>query len=497
MDSFIFRASRKRKFFTVAAVTIAAVLMVLTGTKNVLAASFNPSNLASNADFIGVDSMSTGDIQSFLNGRGSCLKDYSQDGRSAASIIHDAAHGHGDASGSFGGITINSSTGTVNPGTLLVTLQKEQSLITDPSRCVDDVLRKSMGYGCPDSGGCNSKYAGFTKQVEWGAWQLRYNYERAAGHGFSNYQVGEDFCFDDYNGTHCGKFDNRATASLYRYTPHVYNGNYNYWNLFYNVYRFQVPAYAHTVAYQSGYPALARGQASKFILRVKNTGTQTWRRGKVNLATSHGRDRISPFLREGGNPSGWISSNRIAFKESSVAPNRTATYEFYMQVPRNMAGGSYNEYFQLVADGAGWMRDYGIYWRITVPPPTPSYAYSFVSQNRYPVLSRRGSYKFVVRIKNTGTKTWRKNKVNLGTSHGTDRVSAFIRGGGNPSGWISSNRIAFKESSVARNGIATYEFYMKVPSNMPSGVYNEYFQPVAEGIGWMRDVGIYWRVRVR
>jgi len=470
-----------------------AITLMLFSTQT-KASGFNASNLVSNVDFVDIGGMSTGGIQDFLNSRNSCLKNFSEGGRSAASIIYDAAHGHGDASGSFGGITINTSTGTVNPEVLLVTLQKEQSLITDPGRCTESVLRKAMGYGCPDSGGCSSKYAGFTKQMEWGAWQLRYNYERSSGHGYSNYQVGQSFCFDDWNGQHCGRFDNRATAALYRYTPHVYNGNYNFWNLFHNTYQFQRPAYSHRYTSQNGDPTLRTGQSYKFTLRVKNTGTSTWRRGRVNLATSKGHDRISGFLREGDGPSGWISPNRIKFTQSTVAPNAYATYEFYMEVPRGMPPGQYREYFQLVADGVGWMEDYGIYWNITVPS---QYSYQYISQNSNPTLRKGRSYKFTLRVKNTGQSTWRRNKVRLGTSRDHDRISSFLREGGNPSGWISGNRIQLKESSVAPNAYGTFEFYMKVPNNMSAGSYREYFQVVADGVGWLQDYGIYWQIRVR
>lgn len=196
-----------------------------------LASGFDSSQLISDGNFTGVDDFSQSDIQNFLNEQGGFLATYSENGRTAAKIIYDAAHGVGDASGDFGEISINTTTGTVSPAVLLVTLQKEQSLITRTTAS-QAVLDTAMGYGCPDSGGCNPAYQGFTKQVENAAWQLRYNYERAQGHGFGDYQVGQSFCFDDYNGTHCGNYGNRATASLYRYTPHVYNGNYNFWNLF-------------------------------------------------------------------------------------------------------------------------------------------------------------------------------------------------------------------------------------------------------------------------
>jgi len=351
------------RYFVVALVA----LLVLLLPNTLRAADFNANNLISDSDFVNINAMSVDRVQNFLNSRGSCLSGFSENGRSAAQIIYDAAHGYGEASGSINGININTSTGTVNPGVILATLQKEQSLISDPSRCTANVLVKAMGYGCPDAGGCNPKYAGFTKQVEWASWQLRYNYERAQGTGFSDYQVGQGFCWNDWNGTHCGTFDNRATAALYRYTPHVYNGNYNFWNLFHNTYRLHIAAYSYSIVSQNDYPTInVGGGGYKFSITVRNTGSQTWQRHVVNLGTSRDRDRVPSFLREGGDPSGWISANRVVMKEASVAPGNTATYEFYMKAPSGMSPGVYREYFQLVADGIGWMTDYGIYWDVRV-----------------------------------------------------------------------------------------------------------------------------------
>jgi len=340
------------------AVLVVAVLMLPKSAS----AGFNSSNLIPDGTFININRLDVGGIQRFLESKNSYLKNFSEGGRSAAQIIYDASHGRGDAAGSINGITINGSTGTVNPQVILVTLQKEQSLISKTTRD-DNALRKAMGYACPDSGSCNPNYAGFTKQVENGAWQLRYNYERAQGRGFGDYQVGQNFCFDDWNGTHCGRFDNRATASLYRYTPHVYNGNYNFWNLFFNTYRFNNLEYSHTIVGGNAYPTLSQGQAYNFRVTVKNTGTSTWRRDRVNLATSRGKDRISAFTREGNGPSGWIAANRIRFEQTTVAPGSNATFSFWMRND-GVSPGTYREYFQLVADGITWMEDYGIYWDV-------------------------------------------------------------------------------------------------------------------------------------
>lgn len=630
--------------------------VIFDDTRVAKAADFNANNLIDDSKFVDVNSMSISDIQYFLEQHGSFLKDYSENGRSAAHIIYDAAKGWvGDAGGSWGGgvINIDSSTGTVSPKVILVTLQKEQSLITRTSQN-DAALRTAMGYGCPDSGGCNSTYAGFTNQVNWASSQLRYNYERAYGHGYSDYQVGQTMTFsntlDPYNppANQDVHIDNRATASLYRYTPHVYNGNYNFWKLYDNyfdnpvspakeldayissqstnptealepgeTYTAQVKYYnkgttnwypnefhlgttdsqdrisifnggsgwqspngqknriymvegnadpgnvatfnfefkapdtrpATTTTYRecfkpvkdSGNPSgwfddntkvcfnipvkgldqtyhyqyvsqspsypdyttLRPGESTTFELVVKNTGESTWTKDTVRLATDRGRDRI-PFYTRGD---GWRSTgdgNRILMQEDSVAPGSEAHFRFSFTLPSNTQGGTYREYFRLVADNIGWMEDYGIYWDIKVPSVTARFNAEWQSQNRAdsptaePITLTRGqTYNFTVSFKNNGLDTWTQDVVHLGTSHGRDRISSFTGYNEGLYGWVSNNRIKMEQSSVAPGATATFSFDLKVPDNMPTGEYKEYFQPVAEYITWMQDHGVYWRIKVQ
>ena len=163
--------------------------------------------------FITTNALTPSEIQAILVKNGSFLKDFKEGGRSAAQIIWDAAHGHGDASGTISGISVKN---TVSPVAILANLQKEQSLVTMRTRN-DGSLNAAMGYACPDSGGLDPKYKGFTKQVENGAWQMRYNYERASGHGFKDYQVGKTIKIDGK----AVKLTSRWQSAMYRYTPHA------------------------------------------------------------------------------------------------------------------------------------------------------------------------------------------------------------------------------------------------------------------------------------
>lgn len=241
-------------------------------------------NTVPDGDFIDINSMSVADIQSFLASKGSYLTNApaSQlgdraNGRSAAQIIYDAAHGAGEASGTLKGIVINSQTGSVSPRSLLVTLQKEQSLVTR-SDYNQNALNKAMGYGCPDSGGCDARYNGFTNQVEWAAWQLRYNYE-AAGKDVSwwnsNY-AGQSAYYRGYSRSHNWSggdtyivtYRNQATAALYRYTPHVGYGNYNFWQLMINWF---------------GIPPISLG-GGQLIINDTETVVQTTYRSHIRIA---------------------------------------------------------------------------------------------------------------------------------------------------------------------------------------------------------------------
>jgi hypothetical protein len=227
----------------------------------------NYNQLISDGDFTDVNSMSLTDIQNFLASQGSDLATLDPsllgngaNGRKAAQIISDAAHAADSASSGTAQntcITNNSANcsagttviiGTVSPKVLLVTLQKEEGLVTgwkyDSSQNTN--LNSAMGYGCPDSSqyGCpdsrHPEWAGFSNQVGWAAWQLRWNFEMSKANNsiVSPFIVNNQLPNMTYNLADLGlsgsvtvNLSNNATASLYRYTPHLFNGNYNFWKL--------------------------------------------------------------------------------------------------------------------------------------------------------------------------------------------------------------------------------------------------------------------------
>ncbi len=121
--------------------------------------------------------MSAASIQAFLNAqvptcqRGyTCLRNYKQTTRTLAADPMCAKYA---GATSETAATIIYKVGRacgVNPQVLLVTLQKEESLVTDTWPGADQ-YRKATGYACPDTTPvCDSTYNGFFNQVYKAAW---------------------------------------------------------------------------------------------------------------------------------------------------------------------------------------------------------------------------------------------------------------------------------------------------------------------------------------
>lgn len=212
----------------------------------VSAAGFKPGNIISDAVMANYNSMTVAEIQAFLTSKNPCNnRDYNAyvqqsnqypsvkwhwtgtpsnghfvciseerfgdgtvigEGQTAAEIIYNAAQDN-----------------KINPQVLLVLLEKEQSLISDPIPHSGQ-YRAATGYGCPDTAACDSKYYGFKNQVYRAAELFRYTLD----HGYYAYPEKTRGVYVAYNpSSSCGRsevyIENRATAALYRYTPYQPN----------------------------------------------------------------------------------------------------------------------------------------------------------------------------------------------------------------------------------------------------------------------------------
>ena len=197
--------------------SILAVLVAFSSTPTpVFAFEFTPNYVISDAEMTDADSMTKAQIQAFLDAYGTLgsrsFEDVDGATKPSSQIIFDAANRNG-----------------ISPKVILVTLQKEQSLVDDTSP-KQSQLDWAMGYGICDS--CNheteaaQRFKGFAKQVNSATLQFVEGYMAdlvAFGKTVAGYGPGVTVAVDDILLTPA----NNATAALYTYTPHTH-GNANF-----------------------------------------------------------------------------------------------------------------------------------------------------------------------------------------------------------------------------------------------------------------------------
>lgn len=367
---------RKTLYNLVVGLLILALFPIYLMSSVLKAKAFDASNLISDAEFINWTTLDAGGVQAFLNTRGGTrLRTFSEGGRSAAQIIADAARSNG-----------------ISPYVILATIQKEESIV-DSNYNFDYRVVWAMGYGVCDSCSLDdpnvAKYRGFTNQIDNGTWQLKRNYSYWAVNG-SDWHVGKTMIID---GTAI-RFANRATSSLYRYTPHLH-GNQNFYNIYNNYKNFKYSGKFDKSSYKadlikaklgkiakvgktqkdvvdktklisskttSSSPAaydaqlvtkvepsvLQPGQSYTIYAYFRNTGSTIWSNSGPNpvyLGNSSPRDRSS--LLTGGNI-------RWRMLTSSVAPGRVGIFSISVTAPQI---GSYTERFQPLSEGVTWFGD--------------------------------------------------------------------------------------------------------------------------------------------
>jgi hypothetical protein len=141
----------------------------------------------------------------------------------------------------------------------------------------------------------------------------------------------------------------------------------------------------------------------------------------------------------------------------------------------------YREQFRLVAEGAGWLNDLGLFCDVVVVPSAQWLAADATLVTN-PRLTPGSTGRIVVQLRNVGTSTWRRdgpNAFRLGTDEPRDRGSPLY----DPRSWLSPNRIAMVESEVAPGGLATFNVTIVAPT--AEGGYRETFAPVVDGVTWL------------
>lgn len=227
--------------------------------------AFDPGLIISDPVFYDFGTMSVGDIQKFLDSRvetcradstgPACLKDYREDilERAAETGRCNAIKPKTQATAAEIIYTIANACG-INPKVLIVTLQKEQGLVTS-TKPTAYMYRAAMGYGCPDSDPaiCGKVFVGLSNQLFRAASQLRW-YGNPEG-SFTYLKPGKTVSVRYSPKADCGtrsfEMKSQATANLYYYTPYTPNqaaldnlygtgdgcsayGNRNFWRFFHD-----------------------------------------------------------------------------------------------------------------------------------------------------------------------------------------------------------------------------------------------------------------------
>lgn len=225
-----------------------------------VASAFDPGYIISDFNFYNGAALTAAGIQSFLDAQVptcrtgyTCLKSYKVSTTSRpADAMCKAYAGAANESAATIIYKVGAACG-ISQKALLVTLEKEQSLVTDtwPS---DGQYKKATGYACPDTSGCDTAYFGFSNQVYMAAWQLkRYGNPPGTSNYFTWFPVGKTTAIRYSPTASCGSANvlikNAATAALYYYTPYQPNakalanlygtgdscsayGNRNFWRLY-------------------------------------------------------------------------------------------------------------------------------------------------------------------------------------------------------------------------------------------------------------------------
>lgn len=494
--------------FLLIAVFSFSLFSMLDNTKSeaVTASDWKPGRIIDDAVFFNKDAMSPAQIQQFLNSKvpvcntyynwsgwykgywnappWTCIKDYQENGKSAAQIIWEAGQRHG-----------------INPQVLIITLQKETAIITD-TWAAPWQYKRATGYLCPDSklgtdvdanqNGCYDSHESFTAQINGAAWQLKRYTQFPDSFNFKA-GVTRNILWSP-NGA-CGSspvyIETQGTAALYNYTPYQPNaaalnnmygsgdncstyGNRNFWRMFNDWFGSTVgPNYSwqlESLTYEGGDNVITLNSTERVVMKAKNTGRQPW--------YNHGNNPIRLGTWNPANSQSTLIQNSIRFaslKESVILPGQTGTFEFNLN-PNKL--GTFVQSMNLVSENNEWAAWPGFSPTIIVNSGYSSSVEKIIYEKGTGLMEPGSSQLVTIIIKNTGTNTWSKvtgPKIRLGTWEPDRRSAVGLN-------WLSSTRLTdMNETTVAPGQNAGFQFYIKMPS---SGIYYEKINLVAEGQEW-------------
>lgn len=120
---------------------------------------------------------------------------------------------------------------------------------------------------------------------------------------------------------------------------------------------------------------------------------------------------------------------------------------------------------------------------------------AWVTQSEYPTMDSGEVREFWIRFRNTGSETWIRgiwgNQVNLALNG--DNKEPFRLG--MASDWLWDDRLATTTAPLVRSG-ETAEFRFKIRAPGAEGTYELNLRPVVDGLQWLEDEGVFWKIVV-
>lgn len=458
---------------------------------------------------------------------------------------------------------------TISPKVILATLEKEQSLVSaggsysisstsynsppcdvDPGSpyygqggCKNNnyKLAWAMGYGVPDSGGKNHRFKGFYHQVNWAAWQFRFNFERSAAVANSNCGLTDEdptqsgICWDDVegityggpmtNGTfvRCGGcssqafngnatvdgqtvfISNRATASLYYYTPHLGQSFPGIYEDFFNE-SVHIPTYKARLVGRSNAFGIKPGLSKEVFLAYRNIGSATWYDSTSHppgvsptvLAATNSLYRHSVFngmFERDDRPVVTYTTvyesngSTLSGDQDRVEPNQIIKFEFDFVAPMDIDGSrTYNEWFEPVKQPNSVMGG-----DARIQAIVPKLIKTSSSAGTSGLRGARPGWELstFVKIKNTGNIVWYDKTsalsgveyVALSTANPTGRTSLFGQNyefHNRPTSVLEKvyeadgSTLASNQNTVRPGETAVFRFSMTIPDDISPGLYTEW-----------------------
>lgn len=511
----------KKIFFLIIAVLVVASTFVVSTPSQKPAKAYSNSNMIDDAVFDNSTTMSTAQIQNFLNQfPNSCLKNYTDEYPndyfsyggpvSAATVIRRASDLWG-----------------INPQVMLTKLEQEENLVTGNAGCPLYRYVSAVGFNCPGPTRAavfrgtpvttcvqNDANMGFSRQIAKGAWLLKWSKERANGN--LNWLVPDDASYyyggpmtqgtrkrssasaavyyDGYwNGVPMGS---GATAALYNYTPFLNQAFPGIFESFFgaNSTKAALYNYEFVTASPSNLTMEPTQPRNGHYITLKNTGTRPWYAdGNVPTGEHPVRLKIknyqnSPFADL--NDPNWLGTqNQIKMATPVVMPGETGTFIFNFVGPYQYYSNFINN-FHPVVDGLVDMKN--INMQFVTSSQVPSYTFTSAVNPPNSITSNDKANASIT-IKNTSSTVWYADgavpagkKATRLTSIGNLPVSFADQSNQN---WLGGrSKVKMSPDIVNPGENATFSMSFMGPFSSRNEVFK--FAPEIDGFAQLKDIGM-------